>query len=476
MDVHGGRVANGHAIAITIATVFCTRHPIPGIVLPISRRVWEIHRLHHKGKQAVAKLIINGGQPISGTFHPRGNKNAVLPMLASCLLTDEPVVLHNVPLIDDVKVMLELLESIGVAVSLDGHTLTLCAGSLKTTELDPELCAKVRTSILLAGSLTARHGGATIYPPGGDVIGRRRLDTHFYGLRSLGAEITTDTAYRFKADSLNAWKMVFDEASVTATENVMMAATLAKGTSTIYNAACEPHVQDLARLLNQMGADIAGIGTNMLAINGVEGLHGAEYTVQPDYIEVGSYISTAVATGGSLSIPDAGEPQTLQVMQRAFSKLGVEWTRDGRSLVVPQQPNRTIRPDEGNATPKIEDGIWPAFPSDLMSVCIVLATQTEGTALFFEKMFESRMYFVDHLMGMGANIIQCDPHRVVVVGSTQLRGGKLTSPDIRAGMAMLIAACCAEGQSVIHNAGVIDRGYEAIEDRLAALGADIVRE
>jgi UDP-N-acetylglucosamine 1-carboxyvinyltransferase len=423
----------------------------------------------------VARFIINGGKTIGGTFHPRGNKNAVLPMLACCLLTDEPVVLHNVPLINDVKVMLQLLESIGVEVSLDDHTLTLCAKSLQTTELDPELCAKVRTSILLAGPMVARHGGATIHPPGGDVIGRRRLDTHFYGLRSMGAEISTNQAYRFKAGPLTAWKMVFDEASVTATENVLMAATLAKGTSTIYNAACEPHVQDLAHLLNQMGADISGIGTNNLTINGVEKLHGAEYTVQPDYIEVGSYIAASVVTGGELTIPNAGDPLTLQVMQRTFSKLGVEWARNGRTLTVPQQPERAILPDEGNATPKIEDGIWPAFPSDLMSVCIVLATQTQGTALFFEKMFESRMYFVDHLMAMGANIIQCDPHRVVVVGPTRLRGSRLTSPDIRAGMAMLIAACCADGESIINNAQVIDRGYEAIEDRLAALGADIVR-
>jgi len=424
----------------------------------------------------VARFIINGGKTIGGTFHPRGNKNAVLPMLAACVLTDQPVVLHNVPLINDVKIMLELLESIGVQVSLEDHSLTLCAKSLKTTELDAVFCARVRTSILLAGPLVARHGSATIYPPGGDVIGRRRLDTHFYGLRSLGTEISTDRAYRFKAEPLTAWKMVFDEASVTATENVLMAATLAKGTSTIYNAACEPHVQDLANLLNQMGADISGIGTNNLTIRGTEKLHGVEYTVQPDYIEVGSFITAAVVTGGQLSIPNAGEPLVQQVMQRTFSKLGVESTRDGRTLMVPRQPERSIRPDEGNATPKIEDGIWPAFPSDLMSVSIVLATQTKGTALFFEKMFESRMYFVDHLMTMGANIIQCDPHRVVVIGPTQLRGSVLTSPDIRAGMAMLIAACCAEGESIIKNAQVIDRGYEAIEDRLTALGADIVRE
>ncbi|MBN2162854.1 MAG: UDP-N-acetylglucosamine 1-carboxyvinyltransferase, partial [Pontiellaceae bacterium] len=283
----------------------------------------------------MARFIIKGGNPIGGTFHPRGNKNAVLPMLAACVLTDEPVILHNVPLINDVKVMLELLESIGVDVLLNDHTVTLCAKGLRTTELNRDLCAKVRTSILLAGPLTARHGGATIYPPGGDVIGRRRLDTHFYGLRSLGAEIITDTAYRFQAGPLHAWPMVFDEASVTATENVLMAATLAKGISTIYNSACEPHVQDLAHLLNTMGADISGIGTNNLTINGVKNLHGAEYTVQPDYIEVGSYITASVVTGGSIAIPNAGEPRTLQVMQRAFSKLGVEWTRDGHDLMVP---------------------------------------------------------------------------------------------------------------------------------------------
>ena len=424
----------------------------------------------------MARFIINGGRKIGGTFHPRGNKNAVLPMLAACTLTDQPVVLRNVPLIIDVLVMLELLESIGVDVSLDDHTVTLCAENLQTTELDRALCARVRTSILLAGPLTARHGSATVYPPGGDVIGRRRLDTHLYGLRSMGADISVDQAYRFKAGPLHAWKMVFDEASVTATENVLMAASLAEGTSTIYNAACEPHVQDLCHFLNQMGADISGIGTNNLTIRGVKKLHGAEYAVQPDYIEVGSYIAAAVVTGGALTIPNAGEPLTLQVMQRTFSRLGVQWTRDGRDLNVPQQTERCIHPDIGSATPKIEDGIWPAFPSDLMSVSIVLATQTRGTALFFEKMFESRMYFVDHLMSMGADIIQCDPHRVVVIGPTQLRGSLLTSPDIRAGMAMLIAACCAEGQSIIKNAQVIDRGYETIEHRMAELGADIVRE
>ena len=423
----------------------------------------------------MAKFIIQGGNPIGGTFHPRGNKNAVLPMLASCLLTDQPVVLHNVPLINDVRVMLELLESIGVDVALDGHAVKLCAKSLRSTELDRELCARVRTSILLAGPLSARHGGATIYPPGGDVIGRRRLDTHFHGLRELGVEIGTDEAYCFFARDLTAADMVLDEASVTATENILMAATLARGISTIYNAACEPHVQDLARLLNRMGAKITGIGTNRLTIEGVSRLSGTEYAVQPDYIEIGSFIAAAVVTGGELTIPAAGDPLALQVMQKTYGKMGVDWSLHDGTLSLALHQDREILPDVGNATPKIEDGIWPAFPSDLMSVCIVLATQTRGTALFFEKMFESRMYFVDHLMAMGANIIQCDPHRIVVIGPNRLRGSMLTSPDIRAGMAMLIAACCAEGESVIKNAQVIDRGYEAIEDRLAALGADIVR-
>lgn len=397
-------------------------------------------------------------------------------MLATCLLTDEPVVLRNVPLINDVKVMLELLAEIGVSVSLEDHTATLCAKGLHTTALSQERCAQVRTSILLAGPLSARHNGATIYPPGGDVIGRRRLDTHFYGLRALGVEIDYSDAYHFRSTQLMAADMVLDEASVTATENILMAATLASGTSTIYNAACEPHVQDLALLLNKMGADISGIGTNKLTINGVQKLSGADHTVQPDYIEIGSFITAAVVTGGSLEIPDPGDPLALQVMHKTFSKLGVHWTTEDGILRMQPEENRKIIPDIGNATPKIEDGIWPAFPSDLMSVCIVLATQTNGTSLFFEKMFESRMYFVDHLMAMGANIIQCDPHRVVVIGATRLRGSLLTSPDIRAGMAMLIAACCAEGQSVIKNAGVIDRGYESIEHRLRALGADIIRE
>lgn len=424
----------------------------------------------------MAKFIINGGQPIGGTFSPRGNKNAVLPMLAACVLTDQPVKLRNVPDIVDVRVMLELLDTLGVTVKKENNCVTLCAAGLKTTKLCPEMCRRVRASILLTGPLAARHGSATVAPPGGDVIGRRRLDTHFYGLRALGIDISETLPYQFKRVNLQGSNLVLDEASVTATENILMAAVLAKGKTTIFNAACEPHVQDLAHLLVKMGADISGIGTNLLCVQGTDALGGADHTIQPDYIETGSFLTLAAVTGGELIIPEPGDALTLRVLKKGFSKLGVNWTLENGSLIMKPGGSREIVPDLGNFTPKIEDGIWPAFPSDLMSVMIVLATQTKGMMLFFEKLFESRMYFVDNLMAMGANIIQCDPHRVVVNGATRLQGARLTSPDIRAGMAMLIAACCAKGESIIGNAQIIDRGYEAIDERLRALGADIERE
>lgn len=424
----------------------------------------------------MAKFIIQGGNVIGGKFSPRGNKNAVLPMLAATVLTDQPVTLCNVPDIADVRVMLELLASLGVSVEKEGNCVTLCAAKLKGTELDEEYCRKVRTSILLAGPLAARHGSALIHSPGGDVIGRRRLDTHFYGLRALGIEISESVPYKFKRVTLQGSDLILDEASVTATENILMAAVLADGETTIFNAACEPHVQDLAHLLVKMGADIAGIGTNRLTIRGVKQLAGAEHTVQPDYIEAGSFLTAAAVTGGSLEIPNPGDAVTLSVLEKGFAKLGVKWTLKDGALFQTSEKNRATLPDLGNFTPKIEDGIWPSFPSDLMSVLIVLATQTQGQMLFFEKLFESRMYFVDNLMAMGANIIQCDPHRVVVSGASKLHGARLSSPDIRAGMAMVIAACCAEGKSVIDNAQVVDRGYEALDERLRALGADIVRE
>lgn len=424
---------------------------------------------------AMSKFIIHGGKVVGGNFSPRGNKNAVLPMLAACTLTDQPVRLTNVPDIADVRVMLELLASLGVAVEKRPGEVILCAAGLRTTDLDEELCRRVRTSILLAGPLAARHGSATIHAPGGDVIGRRRLDTHFYGLRALGLEVNEAAPYRFQRGRLAGADLILDEASVTATENILMAAVLAPGETSIFNAACEPHVQDLAALLVRMGADITGIGTNRLTVRGVATLGGADHAVQPDYIETGSFLTVAAVTGGGLTVASPGDPVTLNVLEKGFAKLGVRWTLCNGALRMEPQVERRIVPDLGNFTPKIEDGIWPAFPSDLMSVLIVLATQTQGQMLFFEKLFESRMYFVDNLMSMGANIIQCDPHRVVTSGPARLRGARLSSPDIRAGMAMVIAACCAEGRSVIDNAQMIDRGYEALDDRLRALGAEIER-
>jgi UDP-N-acetylglucosamine 1-carboxyvinyltransferase len=423
----------------------------------------------------MARFIIHGGKRLSGTYAPGGNKNAVLPMLAACVLTDQPVVLENVPLIEDVRTMLDLLSGLGVDVGLKGHVVTLCARGLRRSKLDPELCRKVRASILLAGPMAARLGRVTLSPPGGDIIGRRRLDTHFLGLQALGIEVEGGKHFVFRRKRLEGAAMVLDEASVTATENVLMAATLAKGETTIFNAACEPHVTDLAHLLNKMGAQITGVGTNRLIIRGVESLHGAAHIVQPDYIEIGSFVAAAAATGGELKVAGV-EPEPMLIISKTFQKLGIKLQVEENTLTCPGRQTRRIIRDFGSAIPKIEDGPWPMFPSDLMSVSLVAATQAKGTALFFEKMFESRMYFVDYLIGMGAGIVVCDPHRVLVTGPSRLHGTNMASPDIRAGMALLIAALCAKGESVIHNAQTIDRGYERVEERLRALGADIVRE
>lgn len=424
----------------------------------------------------MSRFVIHGQRKLSGVYAPVGNKNAVLPMLAATILTDEPVTIHNVPHILDVQVMLELLESIGVSVEQKGRSITLQAAKLRKRRLDPELCGRVRSSILLAGPLTARYGRAILYPPGGDVIGRRRLDTHFYGLRALGISVEGGKYYSFRKKQLRGTRLLLDEASVTATENVLMAATLAEGTTTIFNAACEPHVYDLGVLLNKMGAQIEGLGTNFLKIDGVEKLHGATHTVGPDYIEMGSFVAASAATGGELLIRDMPTSGALEVIQRSFEKLGVSVNIANDQIVLPARQKRHVQRDVGQAISKIEDGPWPAFPSDLMSVAIVLASQVKGTVLFFEKMFESRMYFVDRLIEMGAHITQCDPHRVLVAGPSKLRDTHLTSPDIRAGMALLVAALCAKGESTIENAQMIDRGYERIEERLQALGADITRE
>lgn len=426
----------------------------------------------------MARFLVTGGRPVGGEFRPLGNKNAALPMLAACLLTDAPVRLDNVPRILDVENMLLLLADLGVSVSRSGHSVTLCAASLRKTALDPDLCRKVRGSILLAGPLAARHGTARLHPPGGDSIGRRRLDTHCAGLAALGIASDFRAApYAFvREKTFRGADILLDEASVTATENLLMAASLAPGRTVLYNAACEPHVQDLGHLLLRMGARIAGLGTNRIEIEGVPSLSGARCRVSPDYIEIGSFVAAAAATGGALSIRDLPDATTLRVMERAFSRLGVRWTvRDG-VLSLPARQNLRVRKDLGGHIPKLEDGIWPALPSDLLSVLLVLATQARGNVLFFEKLFESRMYFVDRLLDMGASLVQCDPHRVLVTGPSPLRGQMITSPDIRAGMALVVAALCAEGTSSIEQAGMIDRGYEALDARLRALGASIRRE
>ena len=420
-------------------------------------------------------LIVTGRKPISGIYTPTGNKNAALPALAACLLTEEPVTLHNIPLIKDVEVMLELLASLGVAIERKDRSVTLNARTVTPVKLDRELCRRVRASILLAGPLVARAGRAEFYPPGGDVIGRRRLDTHFAGLQALGVTVKATDTLLFRGKKLAGADLLLDEASVTATENIIMAAALASGSTTIYNAACEPHVQDLCRLLEAMGAGFEGIGTNRLVVHGKKKLRGAEYTIGPDYIEMGSFMAASLVTGGELSIHGVTPDHTLEVVRRAFSKLGARWQQRADSLHIPARKRLRITNDFGSAIPKVEDGIWPAFPSDLMSVAIVLATQSQGSVLFFEKLFESRMYFVDRLIEMGARIVQCDPHRVLVQGPSRLHGIHMSSPDIRAGMSMLIAALSAKGTSVIDNAEVIDRGYEAIDDRLRALGAEIER-
>lgn len=426
----------------------------------------------------MSRFVIQGGRPVGGEFTPLGNKNAALPMLAACLLTDEPVRLDNVPRILDVDNMLLLLEDLGVGVTRRGHSVTLRASSLRKTDLDPELCCRVRGSILLAGPLAARHGSAAVHPPGGDGIGRRRLDTHYAGLAALGircdlravpARLTCTTRFR-------GTEILLDEASVTATENLLMAAVLAPGRTVLFNAACEPHVQDLGHLLAAMGARITGLGTNRIEIEGVPSLGGARCRVSPDYIEIGSLVAAAAATGGELAIRDLPDAMALRVMERAFARLGVRWTlRDG-VLTLPARQALRVQSDLGGQIPKLEDGIWPAIPSDLLSVLLVLATQASGNVLFFEKLFESRMYFVDRLLDMGASLVQCDPHRVLVSGPSRLRGQMITSPDIRAGMALVIAALCAEGTTRIEQANMVDRGYERIDARLRALGAGIVRE
>ncbi len=430
----------------------------------------------------MSRFIIEGGKPISGVHQVPGNKNAALPMLAAVLLASEPVTLENVPDIADVRVMVKGLEALGVKVSgsLAEHRLVCDAGNLKADPILPEdICSLIRTSFLFVGPLLARKGKVRLRAaPGGDSIGRRRLDTHINGLHALGARGKPSSMGSISMRAPEGFSGTFfmlDEASVMATENLVMAAVTARGVTTLYNTACEPHVQNLCEMLCGMGAQISGMGTNRLVITGVPCLHGGTFRVKGDVIEAASYLVAAAVTGGALSLKGV-EPEEMAILEPTFKKFGVRWSVDETgTLKLPAKQKLRTAYDLGAAIPKIEDGPWPALPSDLQSVLIVLATQTRGTELFFEKMFESRLYFVDHLIGMGAKIVQCDPHRAVITGPTRLQGSVVSSPDIRAGMALIIAALCAHGTTVIHNAESIDRGYESVETHLSALGAVIRR-
>ncbi|MGN7292632.1 UDP-N-acetylglucosamine 1-carboxyvinyltransferase [Rhizobium sp. SAFR-030] len=421
------------------------------------------------------QYIVEGGHRLSGEIRPSGNKNAALPIIAACLLTDRPVRLSNVPRIRDVEALVELIGSVGAkAVWLGQNELEIEAADLRPADLDPHLCARIRASILLAGPMLARCGKVTLPPPGGDVIGRRRVDTHFLALRELGAQITVDSAYHFSTEGLAGADVFLDEPSVTGTENALCAAVAAEGTTILRNCASEPHVQDLAHFLIALGARIEGIGTNTMIIHGGLPLKGASYRIGPDHIEVGSLIGLAAVTRSEIIIRDAGV-EHLRSTLMTFARLGIVCRIDGDDLIVSADQEMKIQADFGGHIPKIEDQPWPAFPADTMSIAIVTATQCDGVVLMFEKMFESRMFFVDKLIAMGARIVLCDPHRAIVAGSSQLRAATVESPDIRAGMAMLIAALCAEGTSVINNAQQIERGYELIDQRLNALGAKITR-
>ncbi|MFN2239962.1 MAG: UDP-N-acetylglucosamine 1-carboxyvinyltransferase [Thermoanaerobaculia bacterium] len=423
------------------------------------------------------RFIVEGGHRLEGTIRPGGNKNAALPMLAACLLTDEPVILRNLPAIRDVENMLKLLELLGASVErLERNVVKIHAKGECGTVPDPELSQHIRASLLFAGPLLARCGEASITRPGGDAIGRRRIDTHLTALEALGAQIEVSAReYRMSAKQLTGKPMFLDEASVTATENVIMAAVLADGVTTIYNAAAEPHVQDLCHMLGEMGAQIEGIATNRLVITGVDELSGIDYTIPSDHIEIGSYIGLAAITRGEVIIENA-VPEHMYMSELMFRKLGVEIKVEGKNIRVTDNQELRVRYEVGGAVPKIDDGPWPLFPADLLSIMVVVATQADGTSMIFEKMFESRLFFTDKLIGMGARIILCDPHRAIIVGGNRLHGADITSPDIRAGMALLLAALCAKGTSVIHNIHQIDRGYERIEERLNALGARITRE
>ena len=418
-------------------------------------------------------LRVKGGAEIRGSVTVSGNKNAALPMIAALLLAEEECVLRNVPDILDVRTMLDIAGELGAEFSFKNHVLKFRCRDIRTTTVSREMCSRNRTSILFAAPLIARCGAAELFPPGGDVIGRRRLDGHFYGLIKLGSAMSGDETYRFHAPGgLFGRELFLDEASVTATEQILIAAVTAKGKTTLYNAAGEPHVQDLAQLLNAMGGRITGAGSNTIEIEGVEKLHGCDYTIAGDHIEAGSFLALAAATGGELTVHGTA-PRHNWMLRRVFERLGVAMELYSDRIILPGGQQPKIQCDFGGHIPQISDGPWPQYPSDMMSCSIVAATQCTGTVMFFEKMFESRIYFADRLISMGANAIVCDPHRVVITGKAQLHAVTMSSPDIRAGMAMVIAALCAKGTSTIHSAEVIYRGYENLCAKLTAIGAEI---
>ena len=418
---------------------------------------------------------VEGGFPIKGTIKASGNKNAALPCIAACILTKEPVILNNIPEIEDTGVMFDVLRSLGVSVeSLGPNSWKVEAKNIDKSEIPATFTKKIRGSILFAGPLVARSGKVIMSPPGGDVIGRRRVDTHFLALQELGVNISANGQFVFSTNKLVGADIFLDEASVTATENAVMAACLAEGTTILTNTASEPHVRDLCNMLIAMGADITGVGSNILTIKGVKKLHGCDFKIGPDYMEIGSFIGLAAATRGSITITGV-EQRDMRAIRLAFGRLGITWTTEGDSIIVGNEQNMQVSPDLGGMIPKIDDSPWPGFPPDLTSIMTVVATQVEGTVLIHEKMFESRMFFVDKLIGMGARITLCDPHRAVVSGPSLLRGTELVSPDVRAGMAMVIAAMCARGESVIKNVYQVERGYEHLTEKLQSLGAHIER-
>ncbi len=421
------------------------------------------------------KFIIEGGTPLNGEVTPAGNKNAALPLVAACLLTEEPVVLRNVPRIKDVSVMRHLIESLGAQVEeLDAASWRITARDLRPADLDPDLCRRIRASILVAGPMSARVGEFKLPPPGGDVIGRRRLDTHILALRALGADVQYDRGFAFTSKGLRGADFLMDEASVTATENAIMAAVTAKGETVIRNAASEPHVQELCHFLNTLGAQIEEIGSNTLRIHGVPKLHGGEFTIGPDYLEVVSFVGAAAVTHGTVRVRNAGV-ENLGMIAHVFERMGVRWIVEGDDIIVPAEQELKIVPDLDGAIPEVKTNVWPAFPTDLISIAITVATQASGSIMFHDWMFSGRMYFTDKLVGMGARIILCDPYRCLVQGPNQLYGENLESPDIRAGMSLLLAALAAKGTSVVRNIGQIERGYQDVDKKLQALGARLER-